>query len=65
MNQPSQANNQPQAFFTACGGKIENPEKFPSAVYKGQLVYFCTEACLKAFTEKPDAFMTGEIEHPL
>ena len=50
---------------TACGGTISDPENFQSAVYRGEQVYFCTLACLKGFQEDPDAFMAGEIEHPI
>lgn len=50
---------------TACGGTISNPENVPSAVYRGERVYFCLLACLKAFEESPDLFMAGEIEHPV
>jgi YHS domain-containing protein len=49
---------------TACGGVIDDPENFPSAIYRGERVYFCTLACLKAFEQNPDPFMAGEIEHP-
>ena len=49
---------------TVCGGKIQDPTKYPSAKYKDQLVFFCTEACLKAFLKEPDRFMAGEVEHP-
>lgn len=51
-------------LMTACGGIIKNPDRFPSAMYKGKNIYFCTQACLKAFEAAPDAFMKGEIEHP-
>ncbi len=27
---------------TACGGKLKNPEKYPSALYRDETVYFCT-----------------------
>lgn len=50
---------------TACGGKLKNPEKYPSALYRDETVYFCTQACLDAFELDPDRFMAGEIEHPL
>ena len=50
---------------TQCGGAITEPEKYPSADYQGQQVYFCTRACLRVFLENPDAFMTNEVEHPL
>ncbi len=48
----------------ACGGKLSGPAQYPSAVYRGQRVYFCTYACLRAFESDPDRFMAGEIEHP-
>jgi len=50
---------------TQCGGILTEPEKYPSADFQGQRVYFCTQACLRAFMENPDGFMAGEVEHPL
>jgi len=50
--------------FTACGGKITDPQRYPSAVFRGERVYFCTPACLRAFESDPERFMAGEIEHP-
>ena len=50
---------------TACGGVLQDPSGYPSAMFKGELVYFCNNACLKAFMQAPEAFMAGEIEHPL
>jgi YHS domain-containing protein len=50
---------------TACGGLVDNPEAFASAVYRGERVYFCMLACLRAFEENPDPFMAGEVEHPV
>ena len=52
-------------FQTACNGTIKDPTRYLSAEYKGKTVYFCTRACLHAFEQTPDAFMAGEIEHPL
>ena len=51
-------------FVTACGGRIHDPSRYPGAIYRGQVVYFCTRACLRAFEADPDRFMAGEIEHP-
>jgi len=50
--------------FTACGGRIEYPNQYSSALYQGERVYFCTRACLRVFEADPDLFMAGEIEHP-
>lgn len=50
--------------FAACGGRLDHPERYPSALYHGEQVYFCTKACLKAFEKEPDRFMAGETEHP-
>jgi YHS domain-containing protein len=50
---------------TVCGGKLLTTEGFPSAEYRGRRVYFCTQACLKAFRRDPDRFIAGEIEHPV
>ena len=33
-------------------------------MYRGERIYFCTRACLRAFERDPDPFMAGEIEHP-
>ena len=51
--------------LSACGGKLADPESYPSASYNGKRVYFCTRACLRAFEENPDGFMSGDVEHPL
>jgi len=52
------------SVVTVCGGKISDPDRYPSALYRGQRVYFCLRACLRAFEADPDRFMAGEIEHP-
>jgi len=52
------------SVLTVCGGKIQDLEKYPSAVFHGERVYFCTAACLAAFETDPERFMAGEIEHP-
>ena len=54
-----------QELLTSCGGKIEDPGKFPSAIFKGKRVYFCVRACLSAFESDPERFMAGEIDHPI
>lgn len=51
--------------LTACGGFLKDAESYPSAIYRGKQVYFCTQACLRAFEGAPDRFMAGEIEHPM
>lgn len=59
------ANNQNNEALTACGGKIEAPERFPSASFRGKQIFFCTRACLRAFELDPERFLAGEIDHPL
>lgn len=54
-----------QVAVTACGGVLQDPSKYPSAMFHGEVVYFCNTACLNAFLEAPQAFMAGEIEHPV
>ena len=54
----------PYIAKTACGGKIKDTTGLPIALYRGERVYFCTLACLRAFEQDPDPFMAGEIEHP-
>lgn len=55
----------PEPAKTACGGAINSKDAWPSATYKGKEVYFCSQACLRAFQQSPDDFMAGGIEHPL
>lgn len=50
---------------SACGGTLKDPSAYPSAMFNGERVYFCNQACLKAFLRTPEAFMAGEVEHPL
>lgn len=50
---------------SACGGTLQDPSAYPSAMFNGERVYFCAQACLKAFLAQPEAFMAGEVEHPL
>ena len=50
---------------TACGGKLKDTIGYPSTIYRGEQVYFCTRACLSVFEQNPDPFMAGEIEHPI
>jgi YHS domain-containing protein len=51
-------------YKTACGSPLGDAENSPSAIYRGERVYFCTRACLRAFEQAPDPFMAGEVEHP-
>ncbi len=50
---------------TACGGKLKDTTGYPSAIYHGEQVYFCTRTCLLAFEQNPDPFMAGELDHPI
>ncbi len=56
---------EPQLIKSACGGILKDPSAYPSAMFNGERVYFCANACLKAFLSAPEAFMAGEVEHPL
>lgn len=56
---------EPQLIKSACGGTLKDPSAYPSAMFNGERVYFCNQACLKAFLSAPEAFMAGEVEHPL
>lgn len=59
-----QTENQ-QVIKSVCGGILTEPEKYPSAVFKDERLYFCTRACLRVFQQNPQAFLDGEVEHPL
>lgn len=48
-----------------CGGKLKDPTNYPSAMYRGEQVYFCTHASLRVFEQDPDAFIAGDVEHPI
>ena len=65
MMETTSANPETSTAKTACGGSLHNLSEYPSATFKGECIYFCNDACLKAFLQAPDAFMAGEIEHPL
>jgi YHS domain-containing protein len=54
----------PSPIRTVCGGRMKDPESYPSAIFHGERVYFCTAACLAAYELDPQRFMAGEIEHP-
>ena len=54
-----------QEIKSACGGTLKETSAYPSAMFNGERVYFCNAACLKAFLLAPEAFMAGEVEHPL
>jgi YHS domain-containing protein len=49
---------------TACGGTLKDAKGYPSAIYRDERIYFCTQGCLRAFEREPDRFMKGEIAHP-
>lgn len=57
--------HEPQLIKSACSGILKDPSRYPSAMFNGERVYFCTNACLKAFLSAPEAFMAGEVDHPL
>ena len=54
-----------QVTKSVCGGILTEPEKYPSVIFNGERLYFCTRACLRVFEENPRAFLDGEVEHPL
>lgn len=56
--------NAPGEVLTVCGGKISNPDAYPSSVFKGQQHFFCTASCLEIFLQDPIAFLAGKVEHP-
>ncbi len=57
--------NETEVIKSACGGLLKDPSRYPSDTFNGARVYFCTIACRKVFLENPEAFMAGEVEHPL
>ena len=54
-----------QVIKTVCGGILTEPEKYPSVIFKDERLYFCTRACLRVFEQNPQAFLDGQVEHPL
>jgi YHS domain-containing protein len=65
MTEKDQTAKLPPGDYTACGGRITEPDRYPSTVYQGRKIYFCNNACFEAFKTDPDRFLAGEIEHPL
>jgi len=43
--------------LTIWSGMIKDTTRYPSALYKGERVYFCTRACLRIFKTDPDRFI--------
>lgn len=54
----------PNLTLSACGGSLADPSRYPSEMYQGRRVFFCLEACRRAFQRAPDQFMAGELPHP-
>ncbi len=51
------------SFETLCRRLITgDPVYHPQAEYRGQTIYFCTEACLHAFQDDPERFL--EVHRP-
>ena len=65
MTEKDQTAKLPPGDYTACGGRIAEPDRYPSTVYQGRKIYFCNKACFEAFKTDPVRFLAGEIEHPL
>jgi YHS domain-containing protein len=63
--QSNPSNSTAQPGKTACSGTLKRTEGFPSAMYGGERIYFCTQACLRVFEQNPGDFMAGKLEHPL
>jgi YHS domain-containing protein len=63
-NTLAQEEHKPQ-YKTACGGRLIDPTGYDSAIYRGERIYFCKRACLRAFEQNPDPFIAGKIEHPI
>jgi YHS domain-containing protein len=51
--------------LTACGGILKDPSNYSSREYKGMIIYFCNEDCLREFERDPERFMSGEVTHPI
>lgn len=60
----TQTENKPE-YKTACGGRLKDPTGYPSAIYQGERIYFCKQACMRVFEQDPDPFMAGKVEHPI
>lgn len=56
--------SQPNKTLSVCGERLNYPPRYPCAFYRGQRIYFCKKACLKAFEQDKERFMAGEIPHP-
>jgi YHS domain-containing protein len=39
-----------------------DPAYYPQFLYRGQIIYFCTEACLHAFLEEPEIFIKAHSQ---
>ena len=52
-------------YETVCGGKLKDPKYSLSVDYRSEQFHFCTRACIQVFEQNPDAFIAGEVEHPV
>ncbi len=45
-------------FITLCGRTFHNtdPQYFPSTIYRGRVLHFCTDSCSAAFQADPARF---------
>ena len=48
---------------TVCGGRIEDPNQYPSALYHGERVYFCTRACLRNSLIRQKGVLDAHVDH--
>lgn len=55
----------PPEYKTACSSKLKDSTNHPSAMYRGERIFFCTQDCLRVFEQHPGPFMAGEVEHPI
>lgn len=56
----TQSKVQRPTFTTLCGRVFRSdPEFFPQAEYRGEIIYLCTDACLDAFLSDPDRFFAA------
>lgn len=39
-----------------------DPAYYPHVEYQGEVIYFCTEACLHAFLEDPERFLEVHVK---
>jgi len=52
------------AAATTCRGKLGDTRRHPSAMYRREEIFSCTQACRGVVEQDPDPVVASDVEHP-